>query len=131
MSTQEKLINELNLDLKTSVVKYFDSIEMFENQYILNSSITKGTSFENSTFCSHFTLYDADKILFTDILVGDLNVIEVMGDCKIATSKRPPMYGKGLDLLSYTVFGIMINAEVSYNYETKTIEVKKIDVRSR
>ena len=131
MSTQEKLVNQLNTDLRDSVEKYFDKIEKFEHKFILNSRIAKNSQFENKPLCSHFTIYDMNEIPFTDILTGDVSEIEVTSNVKIATSSSQPKKGIELDLWSDTTFGVKIYADVMYNAENKVIEVKKVEVRSR
>lgn len=131
MSTQEKLVNQLNEDLRDSVVKYFDKFEKFDHQFILNSAIAKDSPIENKPLCSEFKIYDLNKIPFIDIMAGEVSKIEVVSDIKIATSSLPPKKGKELNMWSDSIFGIKIYADVSYNAENKVIEVKKVEVRSR
>lgn len=131
MSTQQKILEELNADLKLKVIEYFDSIERFENKYILNSRITKGSAFERNQFCAFFTIYDLEETPTTDIMFGDCSEVTFICDIEISTSSVMPKRGKELALLSSSIFGITINAEVSFNQETKSIEVSKVDVRSR
>ena len=130
MSTQQKLIKKLNLDLKDYVEQYFNSIDRFENQYILNSKITKDSPFENKPFCSEFTIFNLKEISLTDIIMGDLNKFEVQGNFKIATSSLLPKKGKELDLWTYSIFGIKIKAEASFNPEFMSIDISKIEVIS-
>ena len=131
MSTQQKMLEKLNSDLKLKVIEYFDSIERFENQYILNTKIRKDSVFEKSEFCSSFTIYDLNQISTTDIMLGDCKEVTLTGEIKISTSSVMPKQGKELALLSSSIFGITIIAEVSFNQETKSIEVAKVDVRSK
>ncbi len=131
MSNKEKIVENLRMDLQPMVESYFDSIEKFENQFILNSRITKGSPFEKSTFCSNFTIYNLNEIPITEIILGDCEEIILASDIRIATSGLKPKEGKELNSWSSSIFGITINAEVSFNQETKSIEVLKVKVRSR
>lgn len=131
MSSQEKMIEKLKYDLNVKVEQYFDSIDRFEHEFVLNSKITKDSPFEKNPFCSEFTLYNLDKLPITDVIIGDLKEINVTGNIRIATSSLLPKKGKELNSWSSSIFGISINAKVSFSQETRAIEVSKVEVRSR
>lgn len=131
MSKQEELLKKLESDLKIEVIKHFESIDKFEDKYILNSKVTKGTSFEKNKFCLGFDLFNLDELQITDIILGDLEEVSVIGDIKIATSNKMPKSGTNIDLWSRSIFGIRINAEVSFNKDEGTIEVSNVTVFGR
>jgi hypothetical protein len=131
MSTQEKMIEKLRLDLLKNVEAYFESVDRFEREFILNSRITKDSPFEKNQFCSDFTICNLNELPIGDIMLGDTNEISVLANVRIATSSNIPKRGKELNSWSSSIFGITIKAEVSFNFDTKEIEVSKIDVRNR
>jgi len=131
MSTQEKMLEKLRTDLQTKVEAYFESIERFGGQYILNSKVTTASAFEKNKFCSEFVVYNLNQLPVAEIMLGNANEISVLADIRVATSSNIPKCGKDLNTWSSSIFGITIDAEVTFNPESKEIEVSRIEVRSR
>jgi hypothetical protein len=131
MSRTEKIFNNLESSLKLKVEEYFDSIERFDGKFILNSRIRKDSIWELTPICSEFVIFNLKELQLTDIILGDLKDISLIGDIKIASSFMAPKHGKELNSWSETNFNIRINAELLFNQCDDTIEISKVEVWSR
>lgn len=131
MSDTEKILYDFDSKLREKITEFFDSQVMFGGQYVLNSTITKDSSFEKSPLCSNFGFYNISDIPVTEIILGNLDEVVIEGEVKVATFNRPTKRGKELNNWSTTIFGITVQAKVTFNAGDKLIEIDEITVRDR
>lgn len=130
MSETERLLFDFESKLRNEITAYFESIETFDNKFILNSSITAGSAFENNMLCSKFRFFDLNDLPVSEIILGGLTEVMILGGVNVATSTRRPNRGSELNLWSLTDFGISIRAKVSFNSELRKIEITEITIRN-
>tara|TARA_B100000508_G_scaffold138385_1_gene134330 strand:- start:10975 stop:11364 length:390 start_codon:yes stop_codon:yes gene_type:complete len=128
MNQKEELEYHLRNSLREKIESYFDSIDRFEGQFILNSEIVKDSPYEGKDLISNLQLELPSQGELMEVVLGDRNQIVIQGILKVATSSQIPKKGPSLNMWSQSLFSIQGVATVSYDPNSKRIEVSTLSI---
>lgn len=129
MGQKDELIHDLQNSIRERTIEYFDSIDRFENRFILNSSVVEGSAFEKNEFVSNLHINLPPDSVLMEVVLGDRDEIEIEGSAKVASTTQMPKKGPELNSWSQAIFGFQGIIEVSYDSSSKRILVQSLTIR--
>lgn len=127
ISIKEKVLNSFQKELELRIISFFESRTEFNGKFILNSKVTKNSSFSNDEFCSIYN-FDSNTLPLLDLVLGDASSIKLGLDVKVASNIRPLKNGETLNVWSQNIFRITVVTDLQFDFNTKTIEIQKIQI---
>lgn len=109
-------------------MEYFDTLEKYDGQFILNSSIITGSTFENKELVSNLHVSPLSDGEIIEVILGDRKELEFQCSAKVATSSRTPKKGPALNTWSQSLFSFKGIAYVSYDDQEKRIIPKCLSI---
>lgn len=129
MGQKDDMIHDLQNVIRDSIKEWFDSKDRFDNRFILNSSVVKGSTFEKNEFVSNLHVVLPSDSTLMEVVIGDRDEIEFEGSAKVASSLQIPKKGPELNSWSQAIFSFQGTANVTYDSMSKRIIISDLNLR--